>query len=456
MTDTAMPQGVTVNGRSAGMRRLVDGMAADLEDGLLPLRIYNDPDVYREEMIRIFGRAWVFVAHESEIPAAGDYVARSIGEDPFIVARGEDGIVRVLFDSCRHRGTQICAADRGNTSHFRCPYHGWTYNNAGDLVGVPNRKQAYSGLDASVWGLLAAPQVDTYRGLIFACLDPETPPLLDHLGDYRWYLDIHLGLAPGGMEVVGDPHRWLIDADWKSGAENFAGDSYHTQSLHRSIPEIGLTSKAVAGASGGANDIHVTECSGHSTSIRRLDPDQSPFWAYPPEVRELFADNGLSPEQLDLARRSVVHTGTIFPNLSLIHLGGTDDPAKPFAAYLSFRQWQPRGPGRMEAWSWVLVPRGAPDEYKRRAHKVAVATFSPSGNFEQDDSVVWGRVTRPAGGVFAAKARMRLNYQMGLEHMSQARVLDDWPGPGVVYGSNLEEGVQRTFFRQWIKQMSRD
>src|SRR5687767_11123632 len=89
MTDTAMPNGAAaVNGR-AGMRRLVDGMAADLEDGLLPLRIYNDPDVYREEMIRIFGRAWVFVAHESEIPAAGDYVARSIGEDPFIVARGE-------------------------------------------------------------------------------------------------------------------------------------------------------------------------------------------------------------------------------------------------------------------------------------------------------------------------------------------------------------------------------
>jgi hypothetical protein len=199
----------------------------------------------------------------------------------------------------------------------------------------------------------------------------------------------------------------------------------------------------------------VTECSGHSTSIRRLDAEQSPYWAYPPEIRALFRDNGLSAEQIDLARRSVVHTGTIFPNLSLIHLGGTDDPAKPPAAYLSFRQWQPRGPGRMEAWSWVLVPKGSPDAYKRRAAKVAVATFSPSGNFEQDDSVVWGRVARPARGVFAGKTKMRLNYQMGLPHMSVARVLDDWPGPGVVYNSNLEEGVQRTFFRHWIREMSR-
>lgn len=444
------------NGRAGSpLDTLVSGMAADLDRGLVPLRVYNDPDVYRAEMTRIFGRTWVFVAHESELPTPGDYVARTIGEDPFIVARDEDGVIRVLFDSCRHRGTQICAADKGNTSHFRCPYHGWTYNNAGALVGIPNRKQAYPGLDPAEWGLLPAPQVECYRGLIFACLDPDTPPLLDHLGDYRWYLDIHLGLAPAGMEVIGDPHRWLIDADWKSGAENFAGDSYHTQSLHRSIPEIGLTSKAVAGSAGGSNDVHVTECSGHSTSIRRLDPDQSPFWAYPPEVQALFRDNGLTPEQLDLARRSVVHTGTVFPNLSLIHLGGTDDPAKPPAAYLSLRQWQPRGPGRMEAWSWVLVPKGSPEEYKRRALKVAVATFSPSGNFEQDDSVVWGRVTRPAGGVFAAKAGILLNYQMGLPDMSLTRELDGWPGPGVVYDSNLEEGVQRTFFRHWIRMMSR-
>lgn len=434
----------------------LDRMEAGIDDGLVPLRVYSDPDLYREELRRVFGRNWVFLAHESEIPAPGDYVSRSIAEDPWIVARGQDGAVRVLFDACRHRGTQVCMADKGNASHFRCPYHGWTYDNTGRLIGVPNRTQAYQTLDFSQWGLLAAPQVGVYRGLVFACLDPDAPPLEEHLGDFRWYLDIHLGLARGGMEVVGDPHRWIIDADWKSGAENFAGDSYHTQSLHRSIPEVGLASKAAAGAGGGLNDVHVTECGGHTTSIRRVDPGQSLFWSYPEEVVALFDGEGLTPDQVDLARRSVVHTGTVFPNLSLIHIGGTDDPAKAPAAYLSLRQWQPRGPGRMEAWSWVLVPKGAPAAYKARAYKVAVATFSPSGNFEQDDSVVWGRVVRPAASLFATQAAIQLNYQMGLPGMSAARVTPDWPGPGVVYDSNLEEGVQRTFFRHWLREMRRD
>ena len=336
-----------------------------------------------------------------------------------------------------------------------CPYHGWTYKNTGALTGVPNRAHAYQGLDEAEWGLLRAPQVDSYRGLIFACLDPLTRPLLDHLGDFRWYLDIHLSLCPSGMEVVGVPHRWKVDADWKSGAENFAGDSYHTQTLHRSIMEVGLAPPSLAGAPGGKNDIHVTECSGHTTSIRRVDAERSAFWSYPPEVVATFEGHQLSPEQYDLARRSVVHTGTIFPNLSLIHLGATDDPEKPPAGYLSFRQWQPKGPGQMEVMSWVLVPKTAPEWYKARAHKVAVANFSPSGNFEQDDTIVWGGVARAAKSVFAEQVQAKLNYQMGLEWMSQARLLKDWPGPGVVYDSNLEEGVERTFFRHWLREMLR-
>jgi phenylpropionate dioxygenase-like ring-hydroxylating dioxygenase large terminal subunit len=433
----------------------LEEMQKGLEEGVIPLSIYNDPEIYRLELERIFGRCWIFVGHESEIPAPGDYVVRYIGEDPFILVRDETGRIRVLFDSCRHRGTQICRADKGNASHFRCPYHGWTYKNTGELTGIPNRHQAYKQLNISEWSLLQAPQVDTYYGVIFACLDPETPALIDYLGDFRWYLDIHLRVCPDGMEVIGEPHRWKVDADWKSGAENFAGDSYHTQSLHRSTIEIGLAPVSAAGPAGGRNDIHVTECSGHTTSIRRVDPDKSVFWGYPSEVVATFRSDGLSPEQWDLARRSVVHTGTIFPNLSFIHIGLTDDPAKPGAAYLSFRQWQPKGPGKMEIWSWVLVPRSSPDWYKARAYKVAVATFSPSGNFEQDDTIVWGGVARAASGVFARKVDAKLNYQMGLEWMSDARVMPNWPGPGTVYDSNLEEGVQRTFFRHWIRELLR-
>ena len=114
-------------------------LSASIAKGRLPLWIYNDAEVFRLEMERIFARNWVFVAHESEIPRSGDYVSRPIGQDPFIIVRGEDGKIRALFDSCRHRGARICPSDQGNAQTFFCPYHGWSYTTAGALEAVPAR-----------------------------------------------------------------------------------------------------------------------------------------------------------------------------------------------------------------------------------------------------------------------------------------------------------------------------
>ena len=97
-----------------------------VEAGALPLWVFHNQELYDLELERIFGGGWIFMAHETEIPDPGDYVARSIGNDPFIVVRGHDNVVRVLFDSCRHRGARLCVADKGNAKSFFCPYHGWT------------------------------------------------------------------------------------------------------------------------------------------------------------------------------------------------------------------------------------------------------------------------------------------------------------------------------------------
>ncbi len=431
-------------------------MGEEIKQGLVPLWIFNDEALYRAELEQIFARNWVFMAHESEIPNRGDFVVRNIADDHFIVVRSDDGKVRVLFDACRHGGASVCQADKGSAKVFVCPYHGWSYKNTGEVHAIPNRKQAFHGLDDRQWGLTPAPRVEIYRGLVFASIDPSVRSLVDHLGDFSWYLDLHLGLSSGGMEVVGEAHRWVLDADWKSGSENFSGDSYHTQTLHRSVVKIGLSSPSAAGAAGGKNDIHVTECSGHATSIRRKDAGQVFFFGYPPELHSQFDMQGFTPAQRELAERSVIHTGTIFPNLSLIHIGLTDVPGRPDCTYLSLRQWNPLGPGRTEVRSWVLVPKEATDEHRRRAYKVATATFSVSGNFEQDDSIAWAGVSRAAGGRFAKKANLLLNHQMGMEFMSETRVDQTWAGPGVAYDSNLEEGVQRTFFNHWHREMCRE
>lgn len=101
--------------------------------GMIPAHVYGDPEVFALERDRLFARSWVFLAHESEIPDPGDYVVRRVLADSFIVARDESGVVRVMFNMCLHRGMQVCRAEMGNASHFRCPYHAWTYRNDGRL-----------------------------------------------------------------------------------------------------------------------------------------------------------------------------------------------------------------------------------------------------------------------------------------------------------------------------------
>jgi phenylpropionate dioxygenase-like ring-hydroxylating dioxygenase large terminal subunit len=154
----------------------------DVRRGMIPAHVYNDADIFALERSRVFTRAWVFLAHESEIPEPGDYVVRRIMEDSFIVVRDESGEVRVLFNMCLHRGMQVCRAEMGNASHFRCPYHGWSYRNDGKLIGLPFHGDAYGGEDGFQkrgQTLLPAPASDSYNGLVFASLDPEAPPLVD-------------------------------------------------------------------------------------------------------------------------------------------------------------------------------------------------------------------------------------------------------------------------------------
>lgn len=429
-------------------------MGEDLRRGLLPLRVFNNQQIYDAELRRVFARSWVFIGHESELPNPGDYAMRTIGEDPFIFIRGNDGVIRVLLNACRHRGAQICRTEMGNAKGFTCPFHGWSYRNTGELVSVPVKREGYKQLDESRWGLFEAPHVDTYCGLVFANLDPGAEPLEQYLGAYKWYLDIQLKLSDGGMVVVGEPHRWLVDANWKQGAENFCGDSSHTHATHRSILELGIADRAAAGAPGKKHGFHVHDCDGFAISIRQVDDGRAAFWEYPQEVTQHFNTRRLSEAQLALARRSLVHNGTVFPNFSFLHIGLTDSKERSPAGYLSVRVWQPRGAGRTEIWNWILVPKEASEEYKRRAYQAGMSTFGPSGSFEQDDVAVWPGVARSAGTVFAELNDVKLNYQMGLGAMGDAEPLRDWEGPGVAVQSNAGEGGLRTFHKTWYARMT--
>ena len=97
----------------------------DVATGVLDRSIFADEDIYREELERIFARAWNFVCHESQVPEPGDFFTNWIGEDEVIAVRGRDGAVRVLLNTCPHRGNKVCRAELGNAKRFMCSYHGW-------------------------------------------------------------------------------------------------------------------------------------------------------------------------------------------------------------------------------------------------------------------------------------------------------------------------------------------
>src|SRR5438445_5601258 len=147
-----------------------------VQDERVHRKIYMDADVFEAEMERIFERTWVFVGHESEIAAAGDYKTVSIGTQPAIMTRDEDGRVHVLMNRCMHRGSTICQEQRGNSSYLRCWYHGWTYTNRGGLVGVPYAAGYGKSFDRSRFSLVRA-KVGIYRGLVFASLNFDVPEI---------------------------------------------------------------------------------------------------------------------------------------------------------------------------------------------------------------------------------------------------------------------------------------
>jgi phenylpropionate dioxygenase-like ring-hydroxylating dioxygenase large terminal subunit len=205
-----------------------------VQDDRIHASLYTDPRIFADEMDRIFHAGWVFVGHDSEIPRPGDYVTRPIGREPVIMVRGKDGGIAVLVNRCMHRGTMLCPADRGSVRTFACPYHGWTYDLSGDLLGVPY-PGGYASFDKSAHGLMRAPRLASYRGFVFASLSPIGIDLTDHLGAATRLIDRSCDLSPTGeVELTAGWVKHRCAANWKMLPENDS-DGYHLGFVHSAL-----------------------------------------------------------------------------------------------------------------------------------------------------------------------------------------------------------------------------
>ena len=438
----------------------LDALTDPIRDGFVPAHIYNDDGVYRLEVERLFARAWVFVAHESEIARPNDFVVRNVVDDSLLVTRDRAGEIHVMFNMCVHRGMQVCRAERGTATTFRCPYHAWTYLNDGTLAGLPFHDEAYGGEDGFAkdgQALLPVPAMAVRNGMIFVSLDPDAPPFEEWLGDFAYYLDFYTAQSPAGMEVRG-PQRWRVRANWKIGAENFSGDSYHTPHTHASVVEIRLFGEPKPNKR--KEGVLYQAGPGGGTTYKLppgIDFDAAmTYVGYPRDVidsiRSMWQTGGLPA--LIGESGFMPSAATLFPNLSFVHNWPEVDEGR-VAPFISIRQWQPVGPGETEVLSWFAVAADAPESFKDDSYRAYLMCFGSSGMFEQDDVENWVSITTTARGSMAR--RLLLNSRMGLRHdgSSVAPLYKDFAGPGVAR-QGFGEHNQRHLLGMWADAIRRD
>jgi phenylpropionate dioxygenase-like ring-hydroxylating dioxygenase large terminal subunit len=326
-------------------------------------------------------------------------------------------------------------------------------------VGVPFHQDAYGGeegLAREGTTLLSPARVGTYDGLIFASLDPDAPALEDYLGGMRFFLDFYLRQSEAGAEVRG-PQRWIVEANWKTAADNFAGDSYHTPHTHKSIVDIGLfeapkASKRKQGvnyfADVGGGTSYKLPTSGFEQGLACV--------GYPQEMIERMA-SGWSPAQRRLVAEHgfMISAASALPNLAFVHNWPRVDATGRIAPFISIRLWQPLSTSRTEILSWFAVDKLAPERFKADSYKAYVMCFGSSGMFEQDDVENWTSITRVAHGQMAR--RLKLNNRMGLDQEGRPirQPVEDWPAPGFGY-RGFGEFNQRAWWNLYSDYMSAD
>jgi phenylpropionate dioxygenase-like ring-hydroxylating dioxygenase large terminal subunit len=221
---------LAVGGRLLGH---IDGRTTDLAGALFRNRVdaYSNPARAAAERTALFRDLPLFMGLSSRLATPGDYVTEDVAGMPVLLARGADGAVRAFANICRHRGAPV-AQGCGNARAFTCPYHGWTYDLAGRLLGTTD-KVGFAGLDLGTHGLVRLPAAEKH-GMLFVRPKPMQPGESAEVD-----VDGNLGaIAPdlAALKLETYP-MFSVDVvkpriNWKFAIDTFL-EVYHVPHLHR-------------------------------------------------------------------------------------------------------------------------------------------------------------------------------------------------------------------------------
>ncbi len=415
----------------------------DETTGVLDRRIFSDAGIYQQELTNIFGRAWNFICHESQIPEPGNFFTNYIGEDEVIAVRDRKGRINVLLNTCPHRGNTVCRAELGTTKSFFCSYHGWNFDLDGALLGVPGEERFYrDDLDKAQWGLTAAAQVDAYKGFVFATLDAAAPPLGDYLG-WVGRLGIDMMTIDGEIEFLDGVHKNRVQCNWKIAVDNLY-DWYHVNVSHGSAMKVGIISAesmapdhqmVILGELGhGIGGPGLSEAQQADFDARRQRDGGEERWydfsasrRIDPDIREMLGPVG---------HRSFGHPN-IFPNLWVA-----------LTRQVCLRI--PRGPFETELWWFNYQPVNLPEKHRGYSKYMQNHTFGPAGLLEQDDGENWSHSTRGARGTQSKTLPLNLSMGLGRDKMT----LD--PSGQKSVETVVNEHGQRWTYQSWKDWMRAD
>jgi glycine betaine monooxygenase A len=216
----------------------------------LPRRFYGDPALHEFDLENIWRREWLFAGHDCEIPIPGDYFTLQIGDDPILVVRGREGIVRAFHNTCRHRGSRICSAEKGSATRLVCPYHNWSYELDGRLLFARDMGASF---DRAQHGLKSV-RCESVGGDIWICLAEHAPDFKSFLTTVGPYLAPHdLSSAKIAAEST-----IVENGNWKLVWENNR-ECYHCRANHPELCRTFPETPTVTGVEGGVSDPLIAE-----------------------------------------------------------------------------------------------------------------------------------------------------------------------------------------------------
>jgi len=377
------------------------------EQGWVSAAVFSHPDIYYQELEQVFGRMWLFVGHESQIPNPGDFVRSRMGEEQVIVTRGRDQKVYVLLNSCPHRGNMVCRYDFGHQLAFQCSFHGWTFGSDGSLINLPpgTQDEYQHDLHKEEWGMLQA-RVELFHGTIWANWDRCAPSLRDYLGGCADWLEAALADAegdPDGTEVVPNIMRWRVGMNWKVPMPDH--DLTHGWITHRSMRGLGQVAiEDTTREDRWDDDFHVWFPEGHTSSITLPKASASAEEVVPQRpggniVQQYIRERAAKRRERLGARARIRELPHIFPNVG--------------AVGSIFRILNPQGPDSSEMWSYVLVDKNAPSEVKEALVAARERISGPNGMQQKDDMENWFIQTRYSKGTMT-RWGLRQNNQLGM------------------------------------------